>query len=144
MKLSFLNYISPGYYAMKDSQEGLECIREFENKSRPVRDKEELETLIREYEKRIGSIPKPKNTALLWLSMIAPYLPAFAIPNGNIAVFYVLGVATAQLSDWTRRIRKFKTDNNLWSGKWHSHYPYKKKFEEKCKRLVEQYNTFLT
>ncbi|KYK24695.1 hypothetical protein AYK26_06500 [Euryarchaeota archaeon SM23-78] len=137
MKLNFLKYISPGYYAMKGSQEGLDYIKEFETKVSDVKNKEEIETLIQEYEKKIDSIPK--NTAPFWLSIVTPLLPAFAIPNGNIAIFYIVGVGSVQLWEWTIRVRNFKAENDLWPDRWTSVYPYKKKFEEKAKQLLEEY-----
>lgn len=135
MKLDFLKYFIPGHYAEKDSKEGLNCIREFEAKADSVKNKAELEILVQEYEKRIESIGTPRYK--YWIAE-SPLLLGLAIPNPNIGIWYIAVLGSIQLWDWTQRVRKFKTDNNLWNERWHSSYPYRQKFREKSQCLLEE------
>ncbi len=139
MELNFIKYLSMGYHAEKNSKEGLDCLIDFNEKLSLVKNKKELENLVTEYERRIKKLEN--KYYLAWLTA-GTFLPAFAIDNFYGASAYILGVFGLQLSDWTRRVIKFKTENGLVEEKWTSYYPYREKFKNKVK-LISESNMYL-
>ena len=135
MKLDFIKYLSVGYYAEKNSKEGLNLLREFNKKVNLAGNKKELENLVQEYGKKVNTLERKYLAS--WIPSISTILPGILINNVYISMSYVLVASSVQLADWTRRIIRFKTEEGLCYETWDSRYPYEKKFDEKVKALLE-------